>query len=99
MKGPPRGTGPQEAGRRWRLELVRRSWATWTRLNRPLAGARRRSPYRPLDGTFEVVTDLHKRLPRDWNARLLDNEAQNLGIPLVDTWATALDGLDDADGE
>jgi transcriptional regulator with XRE-family HTH domain len=38
---------------------------------------------------------LHKSLPSDWNDRLIQQEAERLGIPLIDAWAAALDGMDD----
>jgi len=38
-----------------------------------------------------------KNLPSYWNDRLLQQEAERLGIPLIDAWAAALDGMDDAE--
>jgi len=38
---------------------------------------------------------LHKDLPADWNDRLIQQEAERLGIPLIDAWAAALDGKEE----
>jgi hypothetical protein len=43
------------------------------------------------------MTVFGKDLPPDWNDRLIQQEAERLGIPLVDAWALALDGMDDAE--
>jgi len=41
------------------------------------------------------IADFDKVLPPDWNDRLLAQEAERLGLPLVDAWALALEGLSD----
>jgi len=41
------------------------------------------------------LADFGKLLGPNWNEKGLQQEAERLGIPLIDAWAAALDGMPD----